>query len=89
MFCHSHTTQGRHRFTLTSRSYNHRFLSGELIQLIQINQDTLGDIQITKFSSYLHNSDHAASCNTNVAAFTGSSIEDLLNAMDVRGKGGD
>ena len=84
-----HQRQRRVRLALASRRKNHLTLGGKLAEILELHQDVLGHTEVAHVGGDRHISLHAHPQQRDSPARASGEREHLLDAMDVRGEGGD
>lgn len=84
MVIHSHTGERAHRLALTAGGDNNNLFRRIVMSFININQNALGNLQITQLLSDINNIHHAAANNCYPTVILHSSINNLLDTMYVK-----
>ncbi len=87
MFAHAHAHHSAGGFTLAACGDHHDLVAGQILHLVGVEQFILGDIQIAQGAGDLDVVDHRASGHADFAPVFAGSVDDLLHAADVAGKG--
>ena len=85
----SHAAQRAQRLTLTAGGHQHHLLRRILIDLVNADEGALRDVHIAQLLRHGRVVDHAAAAEGHLAAILHGEVDDLLDAVDVRRKGGD
>ena len=82
----------RHRrvgLALAPGGEDHLALRGQLGELVEGDEQAVGHRQVAQLRRHRHVADHALAEERDAAPVAGGQVEHLLDAMDVRGEGGD
>ena len=85
----SHAAQRAQRLALTAGGHQHHLLGRILIDLVDADEGALRDVHIAQLLRHGRVVDHAAATEGHLAAILHGEVDDLLDAVDVRRKGGD
>ncbi len=89
VLAHCHACQCGHGFALTAGRNEDELFRRVFINQFQINHHTGRNLQIAQFDAFAHDVNHASARHGNFTPCTDSIINNLLNPVDVGGKGRD
>ena len=84
-----HAVQGAHFLPLGAGGDDDLLLRGQVLQPVQIHHGALGHLHIPQLCGDLHNILHAAAGDGHLAPTGVGGVNNLLDAVDIAGKGGD
>ena len=84
-----HAVERGHRLTLTAGGYDDGLIARQLVYLVDVHHDVLRDIHISENGSNVQDVFHAAPGYADLAVILCRDVDDLLQAVNVRGKGRD
>ena len=84
-----HAVKRAHLLALRAGGHDHLLVKGQTLDLVDVHHGVLGDTHIAQIGGDLHNILHAAPRHRDLASARGGCVNDLLNAVDIGGKGGD
>ncbi len=88
MAADAHAGQGAHRFALTAGGDEDNLLVGVVLEVIGINEDPRRNGEVAQFLRDGDNIHHAAPEYRHLAVEAHSGVHNLLNPVDIAGKGG-
>ena len=83
-----HAGKRRQRLALAAGGDEHHLLRRVLVDLLNVDEDGVRHMQVAQLLGHLGVGDHAASAHRHLAARLDGQVDDLLDAVDVGGKGG-
>ena len=89
MRAHRHASQGGHRLALASRRRNDDLVVVVATDFVDVDDRAFGRCQISQLHRDVRDVDHAAPEDCHFAAIAHGGVDDLLDARDIRGEGGD
>ena len=78
-----HPGQGRHGLALGSGGHQHHLVVRQVVDVLQVDEDPVGHVQVAQFLGDGHVPDHRAAHEADEASVRGGGVEDLLHAVDV------
>ncbi|CAH0327150.1 hypothetical protein SRABI128_05814 [Microbacterium sp. Bi128] len=84
-----HAGQGGHGLTLGAGGHQHNPVVRQVVDVLDVDQDPGRDLQVAQFRGDGHVPDHGAAHEGNLAVVVGGGVENLLDAVHVRGEGRD
>ncbi len=84
-----HAGQGGHGLALAAGGNDADLVLGQALDVGQIHQHAVGNVHISQRGGDLHGVLHGAAGDRHLAAVPGRHVDDLLDAVHIRGEGGD
>ena len=84
-----HAVQCAHFLPLAASGHNDLLLQGQGLDLVDVHHRVLGQVHVAQLRGYLHDVLHAAAGDGHLPPAGGGRVDDLLDTVDVGGKGGD
>ena len=84
-----HAGQGGHGLALAAGGNDADLVLGQALDVGQIHQHAVGNVHIPQLGGHLHGVLHGAAGDRHLAAVPGRHVDDLLDAVHIRGEGGD
>src|SRR6478735_7026965 len=84
-----HPGQRRHRLALGAGADEDHLVVGQVVELLDVDEDAVGDLEIAELGGDAHVADHGAPDHGHLAAGLLGGVQDLLDAVHVAAEAGD
>ena len=79
----SHSVKRGHRFALTSGGYDDEFFGIVFVYLVDIDDNSVGNLHISELAGNFENRYHASSADGDFSAERDRGVYDLLNSVNI------
>ena len=87
VLAHCHAAQGGQRFALATGGNQHHLVKRQAVCHVDVHQNPARNLEVTQLDGGCHHVDHAAPGNRDLFVVLDCIVDNLLDAVDVGGKG--
>ena len=84
-----HAVQGAHLLPLAACGHQHLLVQGQALDLVEVRHRVLGQLHVAQLRCHPHDVLHAPAGHRHLPSAGRRRVDDLLDAVDVGGEGGD